>query len=254
MMIQGGKEPMKPVTVVAALLTLVMLAWACTDDADEGGASTTQDPPPAPQVDAPQVDAPQADAPQADAPQADVSEPIDSQCILRGHLRLGGRPASGWRFQLGRSIVEGTQGTFEWRPDAPEPVRWIATDLKGGHARARFVRDLVLAPGVNSLELDLPVGTLELVGLPLPAVFDFLGSAEISVNIALTWEGPDGLQWSATLLSADDGKLLLLDVPAGRVVLRQLLPGDPAKTLEEARVILEIDVPAGQRTHVQFPR
>ncbi|MEE8244131.1 MAG: hypothetical protein V3R27_03990, partial [Pseudomonadales bacterium] len=56
-------------------------------------------------------------------------------------------------------------------------------------SRSRFVRDLVLTPGLNSLELDLPVGTLELEGLPLPAVFDFLGSAEISVSIILTWEG-----------------------------------------------------------------
>lgn len=250
---------MKSIMVVAVPLALGMLAWACAKGAGEEGALTTADRPPAPPVDATPADATPADATQIDptqddTPQVDTPEPADAQCILRGHLHLGGRPASGWRFQLGRTIVEGTQGTFEWRPEAPEPVRWIATDLQGGHARARFVRDLVLAPGVNSLELDLPVGTLELEGLPLPVVFDFLGSAEISVDIALTWEGPDGLQWSATLLSADDGKLLLLDVPAGRVALRQLLPGDPARTLEEARVILEIDVPAGQRTRVKFPR
>ena len=149
--------------------------------------------------------------------------------------------------------MEDTGGKFEWRPSAPKPLRWTAVDTKGGHARARFTRDLVLVPGLNDLYIEVPVGTLELEGFPLPAEFDFLGEAEVNVDITLTWEGPEGLRWASTLLSADDGNVLLEDVPAGRVALRRMLPGDPARRIEEARVILEIDVPADQSTRVRYP-
>lgn len=239
---------MKAVLALVFLLVLLVLGYRLSGGAQDEGVVDVSE----------QETAPQAPDSAVDVPQVTTSQPrsprrIDYRCTLEGHMVLGGSPATGWVFRVGGDNQEGTAGEFEWSFNKPQPVSWVANELGGGHARSRFARDLVLVPGLNSLDIDLQVGSLELVGFPLPAKFDLAGTADISLDLALTWERLDGLRWMATLLTAEDGRLVLQNVPAGKVQLRRMLPGDRVKGLAEARVILEIDVPAGERTLLAFP-
>ncbi len=223
---------------IALVIGSLLLVQGCGDSPSPGAGEdepvvTTAEPPSVPELRQPR--------------------PIDYACTLEGHLHLNGRPAQGWQFSMSGVVDEDAGETFEWSSSRPRPVQWVANRLAGGHSRVKFARDLVLVPGRNSLAFDVPVGILELEGFPLPDDFDIAGIPDVTIDIILTWEDKQGLRWSATLLTAEDGSLVLEDVPAGRVAVRRLLPGDPAKTLAEARVAFEIDVAAGQRTLVQFP-
>jgi len=248
---------MKAVIALALLLALLVLGYrylgATGDEGSAAGTVATAEQPVAPDVDGATIDEQGVDVPRVPASQPASPRRIDYRCTLAGHLNLDGRPATGWRISVSGTNLEGSAEAFEWAFNKPQPVSWVANDLGGGHARARFARDMVLVPGLNSLDVDLEVGSLELQGFPLPAEFDIGGTADISIDLALTWRRLDGLRWMATLFTAEDGSLVLENVPAGKVQLRRVLPGDRVKSLEEARVILEIDVPAGERTLLRFP-
>lgn len=245
---------MKPIALLVLLLALSVLGyWYLGGTGDESGGEGSAETLGAGSGGSTVTTSDESSAPEVDVPQPSSPRRIDYRCTLAGHMVLGGSPATGWVFRVGGDSQEGTAGEFEWSFNKPQPVSWAANELGGGHARSRFARDLVLRPGPNSLDIDLEVGTLELVGFPLPAEFDLAGTADISLDLALTWENLDGLRWMATLFTAEEGSLVLENVPAGKVQLRRMLPGDRVKTLAEARVILEIDVPAGERTLLRFP-
>lgn len=166
---------------------------------------------------------------------------------LEGRLALGDQDYSAWVWAL-----RGARGKLDLKGAFRTPAIRKLGDAKlhfAGRMRGWVVEvlsDVSLAPGLNTWSLELPTGAVELSGLPLgPEVLDRGGQFE--GVCALRYEHGDGTIWTATPVTAVDGRLVIEGVPAGRILVSR---GARAafQTLDPALVLHELDVRASETT------
>lgn len=140
---------------------------------------------------------------------------------IAGRVRIAGMKGSDWRVSLSRDgdyvrTEVAADGTFAvaGKPGAAT-IYWFSSLPRGGRLRAW--RTLALVKGVNSVELEHPVGGLELLSLP-PASASPLES--IGGSYALVWQrGDDSFVYR---FDADaDGNHRFDGLPIGRAELRR---------------------------------
>ncbi|MCP4966746.1 MAG: RNA polymerase sigma factor [bacterium] len=176
-------------------------------------------------------------------------------CQLVGSFLIDGEhPPGDWKLYL---TVDGRHvhapplragGVFRVSPLQRGRLNWAA--ISYGTSTQIFHRKLDLNAGENRLDVDVPVGCLELTNLPLPDEVDYGG--DVDSPCCLTWTGPDGIGWFAYLFKANHGALTLKTVPAGTIQLRYR-PKHSRDLPEEAPVVAEIEVRAGETAKLAFP-
>ena len=173
-------------------------------------------------------------------------------CVLRGRLELVGvdmstwrarvsdpRPSSGPVNQFDSEIAMDADGRFEVRVPGDGPWRISFGERDG--IGLRLLTTLELSEGSNEWSSRIEVAELVLQGTP-PA------------PSAYVWEGSDGLQAIFPLVAEGVTEHHLQPIPAGGGRIAQLDPlladDDPGKW----PTLFEVDVSAGQKGVVAFPR
>ncbi len=176
-------------------------------------------------------------------------------CQLVGSFLIDGEhPPGDWKLYLTvdrrhvRPPPLRAGGVFRVSPMQRGRLNWAA--ISYGTSTQIFHRKLDLNAGENRLDVDVPVGRLELTDLPLPDEVDYGGN--VDSPCCLTWTGPDGIGWFAYLFKANHGALTLKTVPAGTIQLRYR-PKHSHDLPEEAPVVAEIEVRAGETAKLAFP-
>lgn len=174
---------------------------------------------------------------------------------LVGHFSIDGKaPRGNWKLSLsvdhrvGPAMSLRNDGSFESEALERGSLRFQA--LSRGNAIQVYHTTFPLAVGENRLELDIETGSIEFSALPLPDKVNF--ATDVLKPCHLTWEGDDGLKWSASLFEAKKGRLTLGQVPVGKVELRyQREPSQGPPT--SFPVVAEFEVRAGEKNVFECP-
>jgi hypothetical protein len=177
-------------------------------------------------------------------------------CTLRGRLALSGRGHPGWSWTLmgNRKLFQGTTGSkgrFEAQVESPgRYALTLSSPFRNGHITS-YKTDVLLVPGDNEWEFDVPVGSLVLSNLDLPDRVDF-GDPNPSAGVGLVASGA-GFTWEARIAAAKDGEVEIHGVPAGRIEIR--LPGSSAAgaRVEEWPVLSELNVLGDRENSYALP-
>ncbi len=176
-------------------------------------------------------------------------------CQLLGSFRLGGEhPSGNWVMNLyvDRNRIPSPRleagGVFRVSPLQLGRFRWSA--VSRGNSVQVYQQNLVLHAGENKLDIDVPVGRLELKDLPLPDKVDLGG--DVRMPCCLTWKGTDGVSWIAYLAKAKGGALTLKRVPVGTIQLRYQPEGSHVAP-HESPVVAEIEIRAGETKKFTWP-
>ncbi len=176
-------------------------------------------------------------------------------CQLIGSFRIDGEhPSGNWKLgiQIDNRLAPATRleanGIFRASHLQQGRLGWYAHSY--GTSTQLFTKEMDLSPGENRMAIDVAVGFLEFTDLPLPDKVD--RSDVLDFPCILTWEGPDGLEWSAMLAQADKGALTLKTVPAGTIQLRHQAKRSRVPP-QDAPVVAEVEVRAGETVEFAWP-
>jgi RNA polymerase sigma factor (sigma-70 family) len=176
----------------------------------------------------------------------------EESCRVVGRFSIDGEaPSDAWELHVSsgtrrHSPPLDTRGNFSAAPLEPGRMRLHAV-CRSNPPRILLLESQ-LAAGTNCMDIELTTGRLELEGFPLPDDPEFDG---VTFTTFLTWEGSDGMTWSAYLIGAQSGALSLDEIPAGTIQLRHQFEAinDP-KTVP---IVAEVEVRVGETSRLVFP-
>ncbi len=176
-------------------------------------------------------------------------------CDVSGRFLIDGKPPeTAWTLgalvDLKRLNANGLRASGEFRLDPAKPGTLRLQFLSRDKVFNTYIKHAQIAPGPNTVDVEITTGSLVLTKLPLPNKADLEG--QLKVPSVLTWSGEGELKWLAHLLEARDGELTLDQVPVGTLQLRYTEEGSRGIP-EHQPVVAEIQIRAGEQTHFSCP-